>query len=60
MKIHRQAMKMPPMWNGKVQTLCGRYLDPWRVSATGADVSCQVCIKATTSPRTIAQRRLER
>ena len=52
-------MKMPPRPNGKVLTLCGRYLGPVRVSEIGDDVSCQVCITATTSQRTIDQRRLE-
>jgi len=60
MKVHRRSMKMPPRPNGKVLTLCGRYLpvSVW-VSETGDDVSCQMCITATTSQRTIDQRRLE-
>jgi len=59
-KTHRLA-STPPCGNpsnGKRQVLCGHYLtaDKWTTDPDA--VNCRVCIKASTSERTINERRL--
>jgi hypothetical protein len=57
MIVHRGSTT-PPLRNGKRQTLCGNYLRPVRVGDDPSEVTCKVCIRATTSQRTIQEGRV--
>lgn len=60
MILHRRAAVPPcgPTSDGSVHSLCGRFLHPLRTTTDPDLVSCAVCERSTTSPRTVEKGRL--
>ena len=56
--MHRRSITAKWSFNGKQQTLCGHYLMPYRLTDDPSLVDCKICLRATTSARTIAQGRV--